>query len=30
MPNLMVSDAETSDLIACILTLKEPSAPKGL
>ena len=29
MPNLMISDAETSDLIAYILTLKEPSASKG-
>jgi mono/diheme cytochrome c family protein len=30
MPNLMISDAETSDLIAYILALKEPPASKGL
>jgi hypothetical protein len=28
MPNLMISNAETSDLIAYILNLKQPSAPK--
>lgn len=28
MPNLMVSDSETSDLIAYILNLKQSSAPK--
>jgi mono/diheme cytochrome c family protein len=27
MPNLMISDVETSDLIAYILTLKQPSTP---
>src|ERR1700693_6469446 len=27
MPNLMISDAETSDLIAYILNLKQPSVP---
>ena len=28
MPNLIISNSDTDDLIAYILDLKEPSAPK--
>jgi mono/diheme cytochrome c family protein len=28
MPNLIISDSDTDDLIAYIIALKEPSAPK--